>query len=171
MAPRITAFPPVAPPGARVLVLGSMPSVESLNQGFYYAHPRNAFWRIIAEAYGEPLPGTVAEKTALLHRHDIALWDVLKSCERQGSLDSAIRRPAPNDFDGLFRRCPGIDRVLLNGGTAARLFMKHGAAHLAGREWARLPSTSPAYTLSYERKLALWRAALLGPRPAPGMEL
>ena len=107
MSERIVAFEPVAPPGARVLVLGSMPSVESLNQGFYYAHPRNAFWRILAEVWGEPFPGDVPGRIALLTRHDIALWDVLKSCERQGSLDSAIRRPTPNDFGELFRRCGG----------------------------------------------------------------
>jgi len=176
MAQRITAFPPVAPPGARVLVLGSMPSVESLNQGFYYAHPRNAFWRILAEVYGEPFPGDIPARVALLERHDVALWDVLQSCEREGSLDSAIRQPEPNDFEGLFRACPGIRRILLNGGTAARLFLKHGASFLEGRSWTRLPSTSPAYTLSYERKLALWRAALLTDAggesdPAPGSGL
>ncbi len=160
MGERIVAFPPVTPPGARVLVLGSMPSVESLNQGFYYAHPRNAFWRIVAQIYGEPFPDDIPGRVALLERHDIALWDVLESCEREGSLDSAIREPAVNDFGKLFDRCPKIDRVLFNGGTAERLFLKHGAAYLAGREWARMPSTSPAYTLSYERKLALWRQAL-----------
>ena len=160
MGDRITAFPPVAPPGATVLILGSMPSVESLARGFYYAHPRNAFWRILAEVYGEPLSADIPAKVALLHRHGIALWDVLESCERQGSLDSAIRQPRPNDFEGLFARCPGIDRILLNGGTAARLFMKHGSAYLENRSWERLPSTSPAYTLPYERKLALWRRAL-----------
>ncbi len=160
MGERIVAFPPVAPPRARVLVLGSMPSVESLNQGFYYAHPRNAFWRIMAEVFGEPFPEDIPARVALLERHGVALWDVLESCEREGSLDSAIREPTMNDFDALFERCPKIDRVLFNGGTAERLFMKRGAAYLAGREWARMPSTSPAYTLSYERKLAQWRQAL-----------
>ena len=160
MSERIVAFDPVAPPGARVLILGSMPSVESLNQGFYYAHPRNAFWRIMAEVCGEPLPGDIPGKIALLTRHNIALWDVLQSCERQGSLDSAIRQPTPNDFEGLFRRCPGIRRILLNGGTAYRLFMKWGKPFIEGRDLQRLPSTSPAYTLSYERKLAQWRQAL-----------
>ena len=160
MSERITAFEPVAPPGAKVLILGSMPSVESLNQGFYYAHPRNAFWRIMAEVYGEATPGDVPGRIALLTRHDIALWDVLESCERQGSLDSAIRQPTPNDFDGLFLRCPLIARILFNGGTAHRLFMKWGRSWMNGRDCRRLPSTSPAYTLSYERKLALWRQAL-----------
>ena len=160
MSGRIIAFEPVAPPGARVLILGSMPSVESLNQGFYYAHPRNAFWRILAEAFGEPFPADIPGRIALLERHGIALWDVLQSCEREGSLDSAIRQPVPNDFEGLFRRCPGIRRILLNGGTACRLFMKWGKPFTEGRDLKRLPSTSPAYTLSYERKLAQWRQAL-----------
>lgn len=160
MSERIVAFEPVAPPGARVLILGSMPSVESLNQGFYYAHPRNAFWRILTQVYGEPFPEDIPARIALLERHGIALWDVLQSCEREGSLDSAIRRAAPNDFEGLFRRCPGIRRILLNGGTAYRLFMKWGATFVEGRECQRLPSTSPAYTLPYERKLAQWRQAL-----------
>ena len=160
MSERIVAFEPVAPPGARVLVLGSMPSVESLNQGFYYAHARNAFWRILADCFGEPCPLEVTEKIDLLARHDIALWDVLHSCEREGSLDSAIRQPAANDFDGLFRRCPRIQRLLFNGGTAERLFLKHCKVYLANRDWRRLPSTSPAYTLSDDRKLAQWRDAL-----------
>ena len=161
MPDRIIAFAPVARPDARILVLGSMPSVESLNQGFYYAHPRNAFWRILPEVFGEAIPVDIPEKIALLERHGIALWDVLRSCEREGSLDSAIRQPEVNDFGALFERCPRIERVLLNGGTAARLFMKHGGPFLEGRACLRMPSTSPAYTLSYERKLALWRDALL----------
>ena len=160
MAERITAFAPVAPPGARVLVLGSMPSVESLNQGFYYAHPRNAFWRIMSDVFGEPFPGDIPARIGLLTGHDIALWDVLQSCERQGSLDSAIRQPEPNDFAELFLRCPGIGRILFNGGTAHRLFFKLCGQYLDGCSWQRLPSTSPAYTLSYERKLAQWRLAL-----------
>lgn len=171
MAGRIIAFPPVAPPGADTLILGSMPSVESLNQGFYYAHPRNAFWPIIAQVYGEPCPGDIPGRIALLERHGLALWDALHSCEREGSLDSAIRLPEPNDFAALFARCPGIGKILFNGAAAQRMFARTSAAYLAGRRWERLPSTSPAYTLSYERKLALWRDALLSPASAPGHEL
>ena len=160
MAERIIAFAPVAPPGARLLILGSMPSVESLNQGFYYAHPRNAFWRILAEVYAEPFPEDIPGRIALLHRHDIALWDVLHSCQRQGSLDSAIREAKVHNFAGLFDRCPGIERILFNGATAHNLFVKHASRYLDGRQWVRMPSTSPAYTLSYERKLAQWRDGL-----------
>ncbi len=166
MSGRITAFPPVAPPGARLLILGSMPSVESLKMGFYYAHPRNAFWRILPEVFDEPAPQSVPEKIALLERHGLALWDVLESCEREGSLDSAIRKARANDFGALFERCPGIGLILFNGGTAERLFMKVGKAWLCGRHCMRLPSTSPAYTLTYERKLALWREALSEPNGA-----
>ena len=158
---RIAAFPPVAGPYARILVLGSMPSVASLQQGFYYGHPRNAFWRILADVFGEPLPRTIDEKRRLLIENRVALWDVLASCEREGSLDSAIREPALNDFAGLFESCPSIERILLNGGTAYRLFVKAGADQAGGRECLQMPSTSPAYTLPYERKLALWRQALV----------
>lgn len=160
MGGRIAAFGPVEPPDARILILGSMPSVESLSQGFYYAHPRNAFWRILSEVYAEPFPPDIPSRIALLERHGLALWDALQSCEREGSLDSAIREPTPNDFAPLFARCAGIGRVLFNGGAACRLFMKYNREVLAGREWVKLPSTSPAYTLNYERKLALWRDAL-----------
>lgn len=160
MTDRLIAFPPVAREDARILILGSMPSAASLAQGFYYGHPRNAFWRILADVFGCPPPDTVADKTALLLAHRLALWDVLHSCVREGSLDSAIRDMEINDFHSLFERCPGIERVLLNGGTARRVFLKYGAPFLAGRTWLALPSTSPAYTLSYERKLAQWRQAL-----------
>ena len=160
MSQRIVAFPPVARADARILILGSMPSVASLEAGFYYGHPRNAFWRILAEVFNEPLPETVEQKKALILNHQLALWDSLTACEREGSLDSAIRQPELNDFGALFHDCPRIQRVLFNGGTAHRLFMKSGRPFLNGREWAVMPSTSPAYTLSYERKLALWRQAL-----------
>ena len=161
MSERIVAFPPVAREDARVLILGSMPSVASLQAGFYYGHPRNAFWRILSEVYGEPLPTDIEAKRALLLRNRVALWDALTACRREGSLDSAIREPELNDFDGLFRGCPQIEKVLFNGGTAHSLFMRYRGTLLEGRTWARLPSTSPAYTMSYERKLALWRQALV----------
>lgn len=161
MSGRIVAFPPVCREDARILILGSMPSVASLDAGFYYGHPRNAFWRILSEVYGAPLPGTIEEKRALIVENRLALWDSLTACEREGSLDSAIRQPELNDFGMLFRECPCIQKVLFNGGTAHRLFMRAGKPCLEGRAWQIMPSTSPAYTLSYERKLALWRQALL----------
>ena len=162
MPEQIFSYAPVIDADCRILVLGTMPSAESLRQGFYYAHPRNAFWRIVAETFGEPMPASVEAKRALLLQHHIALWDVLASCERQGSLDSAIVRPEPNDIPGLLRASPGIGKICLNGGTAAKLFEKYVGSGVGERPRQRLPSTSPAYTLSYAQKLAAWSAALGG---------
>ena len=120
----IEGFPPIAPGNARLLILGTMPSVKSLEAAFYYAHPRNAFWPMMAEILGEALPEDAPGRSALLCRHGIALWDVLRRCQREGSLDSAIRDEEPNDFSGLYARCPGIRRVLFNGAEARRLYLK-----------------------------------------------
>ena len=158
---RIFSYPPIADASARILVLGTMPSVESLRQGFYYAHPRNAFWRIMAEIFGENVPATVEEKKSLLLRNGIALWDTLRSCEREGSLDSAIQRPEPNDIPALLAECPDIRKICFNGAASEMLFMRH-IGPVEGVELIRLPSTSPAYTLAYAKKLAVWKAAIGG---------
>ena len=160
MAERIYGFGPVWRADARMLILGSMPSVESLHQSFYYAHPRNAFWPMMAEILGEPLPLSIEEKKAMLLRHRIALWDTVGSCERAGSLDSAIRDPQPNDFAALFRNCPEIRHIFFNGATAHQLYLKLVAREDARHTHHRMPSTSPAYTLKYEIKKARWQAAL-----------
>ena len=162
MEARIECFPPVARGDARLLILGTMPSVESLPQSFYYAHPRNAFWPVMAEVLGAPVPETVEEKRALLTGHRVALWDVARSCVRPGSLDSAMRDVEPNDFDSLFARCPKIERILFNGDTARKLYMRLVGRMPEGCDWARMPSTSPAYTLPYARKLEAWRAGMEG---------
>lgn len=155
---RLNGFPPVWKSDARVLILGSMPSVESLRQGFYYAHPRNVFWQMTAEILGEPRPETIEEKKNLLLRHRIALWDSAQSCEREGSLDSAIRNARINDFDTLYANCPEITHVLFNGAAAMRLYGK--LPENGKRKYLRLPSTSPAYTLRYEEKKRLWTLAI-----------
>lgn len=158
---KIAGFAPVASADCRLLILGTAPSAESLRAGFYYAHPRNAFWRILAEVFQAPAPQTVGEKEALLLQNRLALWDVLRACRRRGSLDSAIREPEANDFAAFFAAHPRVERVLFNGAAAERLFFCRCKASLAGRQTARLPSTSPAYTLSYTEKLQLWRKELL----------
>ena len=160
MAERIYGFGPVCRTDARMLILGSMPSVESLRQSFYYAHPRNAFWPMMAEILGEAFPDTIDEKRDMLLRHRIALWDTVGSCERVGSLDSAIRDPQPNDFAALFRNCPDIRHIFFNGATAHQLYCRLVAREDARRIYHRMPSTSPAYTLKYEIKKARWQAAL-----------
>ena len=156
---RLIGFPPVYAKDARVLILGSMPSVESLRQNFYYAHPRNIFWPMLAGILGEPLPDCTEAKKEMLIRHRIALWDTAQSCVRIGSLDSAIRDPRANDFEALYARCPQITRVLFNGAAAMNLYLKL-VGNRDGRILVRLPSTSPAYTLSYSEKERLWKDAL-----------
>lgn len=157
MEERIASFDPVAALDARLLILGTMPSVESLRQSFYYSHPRNAFWPMMAQILGEPQPETAEAKKSMLIRHRIALWDVAQSCVRPGSLDSAIRDARPNDFAALFERCPNIERILFNGATAENLYRKLVGALPEGCASARMPSTSPAYTMPFEKKCEAWR--------------
>ncbi len=134
-------FEPVWDENCRVLVLGTFPSVKSRENAFYYGHPQNRFWRMLGAVYGEAPPETVPEKRAfLLHRH-IALWDVIAGCEIAGSADSSIRAAAPNDIPGLLKKC-AVRRVLLNGKTAERLYLKYWASLPVPH--AALPSTSPA---------------------------
>lgn len=159
---RIECFAPVARGDARLLILGTMPSVESLRQSFYYSHSRNAFWPVMAQVLGEKLPETAEEKKELLIRHRIALWDVVHSCVRPGSLDSDIREAQPNDFAGVFERCPGIEKILFNGASAQKLYEQKVRAMPEGCAWEKMPSTSPAYTLKFEKKLELWRRGMEG---------
>ena len=158
---RITGFSPVAGADCRLVILGTAPSAESLRAGYYYAHPRNAFWRVLADTFDAPVPQTVGEKENLLFKNRLALWDVLRACARRGSLDSAIRDPQVNDFATFFAAHPGITRVLFNGAAAEKLFFRFCGEALQGRAAARLPSTSPAYTLPYAQKLEIWRKELL----------
>lgn len=140
-------------------MLGSFPSAASLAAKQYYAHPQNRFWVIVGEILGcdlraMPYRGRIAG----VKRAGIAIWDAYGACEREGSLDSAIRNPEFNDFAQLLKRAPGIRRACFNGATAARAL-----SHLAGfgLETMILPSTSPANaSQSYAYKLARWRAAL-----------
>ena len=134
-------FAPVWDGECRVLVLGTFPSVRSRTEGFYYGHPQNRFWRVLAALLDEPLPQTVPEKRAMLLKRHIALWDVLSACDIALSSDSSIRREEPNDLAALAARFP-LRAVIANGQTAGRLFQKHFP------DWETplyiLPSTSPA---------------------------
>ena len=159
----LRSFAPVAAADARILILGSMPGVASLEAGEYYAHPRNAFWPIMGALFGAGPHLPYAERVTALKTSGIAVWDVLQACERQGSLDSNIRAEVTNDFAAFFAAHPAIRRIGLNGGKAAASFRKY-AAHrlLANAEVHVLPSTSPAHAArSFEVKCDLWRAALL----------
>lgn len=158
---RISSFAPVYAQDAEILILGSMPSVQSLAQGFYYAHPRNAFWRILSEIYGREFPQDIPEKCELIISNRLALWDSIASCERPGSLDSDIRAVQANDFRALFEACPHISRICFNGRESYKQFRGHAGEHLTGRKALLLPSTSPAYTMKYEEKREIWKEALL----------
>ena len=158
----VRSFAPIASPDARILILGSMPSVASLAAGQYYAHPHNAFWRIMGELIGAGPDKPYAERTRILKANGIAVWDVLHSCIRPGSLDSDIRDEVPNDLAMFFARHRRLTHIGLNGGKAAASFRKHAARHCPDHvSITTLPSTSPAHAArSFAEKCALWRAAL-----------
>ncbi len=157
---RIASFAAVHDQSVRALVLGTMPSVASLEQAFYYAHPRNCFWPMLADILGEAVPQDPAAKRLLLLGNRIALWDVAGSCVRPGSLDSAIRDATPNNIGALIADSPNLQRILFNGGTAKQLFLKLLPGVGEGIERIVLPSTSPAHTMRYENKRAAWADAL-----------
>lgn len=140
--PIIHPFMPVWTPESNVLILGTFPSVVSRENEFYYGHPRNRFWQVLARLHHETVPGTIGDKKAFLVRHHIALWDVLASCEITGSSDAAIRNAVPNNIAELVNGC-AVKKILLNGKKAHMLFIKYCAAdvHLPA---VCLPSTSPA---------------------------
>ena len=152
------SFEPVFSPEARVLIVGSMPSVKSLDKAQYYAHPRNAFWPMLFDVFGQELTADYAERKSLIRDNALALWDVAGVCEREGSLDSDMKDIQLNDFSALYARCPRIHTVLCNGSTAHSLFLKSGYSQ--GKTVIRMPSTSPAYTMAYVKKLEAWKAAL-----------
>ena len=153
------SFEPIWAENARVLIVGSMPSVKSLEDAQYYAHPRNAFWPMMFDVFGETPSRDYERKKALIREHGLALWDAAAMCEREGSLDSDMRDVVYNDFGRLYDRCPNIETVLCNGATAHKLFLKSGWA--GERRVIRMPSTSPAYTLPYAKKLETWKETLL----------
>lgn len=155
--PRLVGLPPVVAPGTRLVVLGSFPGVASLAAGRYYAHPRNQFWPLLSALWGVDLTAIDYQpRLAELRRRGLGLWDVYASCEREGSLDAAIREATLNDLAALKRSAPGLEAVAHNGGESAR-HAKHPAS--LGLTVHRLPSTSPANaSWSFERKLAAWRA-------------
>ncbi len=149
---QVHPFAPVYDEHARILILGSFPSVRSREEGFYYGHPRNRFWKMLALCLEAPTPETVEEKRRFLLGHNIALWDVLASCEISGSADSTIRSEVPNEIGKILEEAP-IERVLCNGATAGKLC--RGYCDCAP---VVLPSTSPANaSWSLERLCAQWK--------------
>ncbi len=161
MTQSAVSFPPIAAPCPRALILGSMPGVKSLQENQYYAHPRNSFWQIMGALFNAPV-SSYAQRRALIKGNALALWDVLKSCTRRGSLDSNIRNAEANDFAAFLKKHAGITRISFNGATAEKEFKKRVWPHLpegvaARLELKRLPSTSPAHaSMNMARKQKEW---------------
>lgn len=133
---------PIADENSEVLILGTMPSPKSREVGFYYGHPQNRFWKVMAAVYDAPFPRDIEEKTAFLLQNHIALWDVLASCRICGASDASIKDPMPNDIVGLLEKTK-IDKIYTTGTTAYRLYQKL-CAPTVGIDAIPLPSTSPA---------------------------
>jgi len=151
---------PVYDKDSKILILGSFPSVKSRETGFYYGHPQNRFWKVLASLFNEDLPHTNEDKKEFLLRNHIAVWDVIGSCEIEGSSDSSIRNAVVNDIDQILQRAD-IIKICVNGKTAERIYNRY-IRSVIGREAVCLPSTSPANAAwSLDRLTEAWRDLLL----------
>ena len=151
-------LPPMMDGNVEVLILGSFPSPASLKKQQYYGHPQNHFWKLMGALLNEPLyEMDYAQRLPILLKHRVGLWDVLHKCERAGALDSNIRNAVDNDFRKVTRVARELKRVCFNGKTAGRFERVFAEA---GYETLVLPSSSPAYTLSFTAKLNVWRNVL-----------
>ena len=161
----IRSFMPAAARNARIVILGSMPGERSLAASEYYAHPRNTFWKIMQELAYVDAQAAYDRRIRALKAQGIALWDVLHSCHRNGSLDAAIRSDSVevNDFNSFFRRHPDIDTVLFNGATSERYYKRYVLPKLEKRtiNHLRMPSTSPAHaSMPLQQKIEAWHRGL-----------
>lgn len=172
----VYSFEPIAQSDAVTLILGSMPGLESLKANQYYAHPRNHFWTIMAELLHFEASASYEKRADALRSARVALWDVLHSCRRQGSLDSAIEAETvvANDFRSFFQCHDKIRSVIFNGAKAEQCYVKHVLPGLDGDlvRYARVPSTSPANaSWSYARKLEAWRRSMMSGQTLKSIEV
>lgn len=156
----LQSFPPIGSEQSEILILGSMPGVESLRIQQYYGNKRNQFWKILFTLYNVPFTENYEERKQFLLQKKIALWDVFLNCEREGSLDSAIRNEVPNGIPAFLADHKNIRRIFCNGGKAFKSFTKTFPQLSSEYDITLLPSTSPAYTVKFEEKLAKWRVIL-----------
>ena len=164
-SPLLMGLAPVIAPDTRILILGSFPGAASLAAQQYYAHPRNQLWKLVGALVGEDLYGLpYDERLPRLLAHHFGLWDVLAACEREGSLDSAIRKPAANDFERLHKLCPQLETVGFNGQASGKFAPQFEEA---GYRTVVLPSSSPAHmAMTFEQKLDVWRRLVQAGEPA-----
>ena len=149
------SFEPIYNEDSEILILGTLPSVKSRENNFYYGHKQNRFWKLLAKLCEEETPQTVEEKTAMLLRHHIAIWDVIQSCDIKGSSDSSIKNAVPADISRILKAAD-IQTIIANGGTAFRLYERY-CEPVTGRPAALCPSTSPANAaFSLERLSECW---------------
>lgn len=153
-------IPPVYDENSRVLILGSFPSVKSREQAFFYGHPQNRFWKVLAAVFESEPPQTVSEKKAFLLRNNIALWDVIASCDIDGSADHTIKNVQPNDIR-MILNAAHIERIFANGKTAEKYYKKYvfPVTHISA---VCLPSTSPANaSVPFEMLCEIWKKQLI----------
>lgn len=161
--PLLSGLVPVAQPDAKILILGSMPGQASLDAQQYYGHPRNQFWPLMQQLFAVDAALPYAQRLVALQQAGVALWDVIGVCQRQGSLDSAIKQEsvAFNPLQDFCQSLPQLQQIWLNGGKAASSFLQYQRQQqwqAQGIQIRQLPSTSPAHaSLSFETKLRLWR--------------
>jgi hypoxanthine-DNA glycosylase len=157
---KVLSLDPIIDKNSQVLILGSMPGVESLTKKQYYANQRNHFWKIIFTIFDKEDSLDYSSRISFLHEYKIALWDVIHSCQRIGSLDSDIKYEKPNEIEKFLESYPNIKLILFNGGKSYEVFKKHiGLSSFSGIDLIKLPSTSPTpgkNVKSYEEKLKEW---------------
>lgn len=155
----VHSFEPVYDKASEILILGTLPSVKSRENNFYYGHKQNRFWKVLATLLKEPVPDTIEEKKAMLLAHRIALWDVIQSCDIKGSSDSSIKNVQPTDI-GMILEKTNITRIYANGNKAGQLYKRYQFP-VTGIEATVLPSTSPANAAwSFDRLCEAWRVIL-----------
>jgi TDG/mug DNA glycosylase family protein len=157
----INSFNAIVGSESRILILGSMPGNESLRQHQYYAQKTNTFWKIMFELFDNPFSEDYELRKKLILDNKLALWDVLSTCEREGSLDSRIRNEVANDFESLFREYPHIDTIYFNGKKAYDSYKRWiGFDEDSRKNYVRLPSTSAAHAIKYIDKLSAWKVII-----------
>ena len=155
----VHSFEPVYDKDSEILILGTLPSVKSRENNFYYGHKQNRFWKVLATLLKEPLPETIEEKKAMLLAHRIALWDVIQSCDIKGSSDSSIKNVQPTDI-GMILEKTNVTQIYANGNKAGQLYKRYQFP-VTGIEATVLPSTSPANAAwSFDRLCEAWRVIL-----------